>query len=167
MSNNQAVINRINQIINEISEENMGGRSKRYMGGKINKKEMVVPCPHCAQGDYNMWDPNTNMNYQYSVPKGGLGVPNIPIGGMGSPNLPIGGMGSVNLPIGGMGSVNLPIGGAEIKKKRKKRNDIGKPRKNEWTAFVKHVAKVYDIPYNQALKQASELKRQGYSKEDL
>ena len=47
---------------------------------------------------------------------------------------------------------------------RKKRSDAGKPRKHsDWQLLVKAVAAYEGIPYNKALKVASQYKKEGYT----
>ena len=51
---------------------------------------------------------------------------------------------------------------------RKKRSDAGKPRKpSDWQRLVKAVAAYEGIPYNKALKVASQYKKDGYTYHDF
>ena len=53
-------------------------------------------------------------------------------------------------------------------KKRKSRSDKGVPRPlNDWQRLVKAVSKEYDLPYNKALKMASQLKQEGITYRDF
>jgi len=59
-------------------------------------------------------------------------------------------------------------GGGDAKRGRKKRSDAGKPRKDsDWIRLVKAVADYEDIPYNKALKVASQYKKDGYTYRDF
>ena len=60
-----------------------------------------------------------------------------------------------------------PTGGS-AGKKRKPRSDKGVPRPlNDWQRLVKAVSKEYDLPYNKALKMASQLKQEGITYRDF
>ena len=56
-------------------------------------------------------------------------------------------------------------GGGDAKRGRKKRSDAGKPRKD--SDWIRLVAEYEDVPYNKALKIASQYKKDGYTYRDF
>lgn len=189
MAMNQKVIDRINEILRQVSEENMGGRSNRYIGSGLSqevdrarrKKSSEWKSDiynqmggNLNEGSYIIHDPHTGNNYFETVGEGG--------------NM-VAGAGRVGFPTGGArrNALTKPkkkividedfeVQQSEIPfnqipafqtKSRKKRKDTGKPRNTEWTQFVKEVSASYGIPYNKALSVASQLKKQGYTLDDL
>ena len=73
------------------------------------------------------------------------------------------------MPCGNCKNCNIPVAGYYGGgRKRKPRSDKGKKRQpNAWHKLVKAVANEYDLPFNRALKKASQLKKQGYTYEDF
>lgn len=186
MAQNQKVIDRINEIIQKVSEENMGGRSARYIGSGL-KKQKQIPSKRSLyshqpgggklnEGSYIMYDEDTGNNYFETVGEGGNMVAGNMVAGAGRIGFPTGGAGARSNRLGKPKrkleaddefDVNLRYVKTEPVKRRKKRKDTGKPRNTEWTQFVKEVAASYAIPYNKALTVASQLKKQGTTIEDL
>lgn len=142
-----SVIPRVNAILNEIAESTNGSRSNNYVGGaarsKIKKNLKVKP---------NYVDPTSGVLFDYmdhSQP-GMARVNNVLPHGMGV--------------VGGTAVGGTAIGG---KMQRKPRKDKGMPKKNAWFDYVQRVSQSYGIPYNEALKKASELRKQGVQLRDL
>lgn len=156
---NQKVIDRINEIIRKVSEENMGGRANRYIGSGLSKQKKNTyqmgsrSYAYLPTGDYNIYDEDTGNNYQISsMPEGGMIYDNKR-GRL------------INQTAGNAVAGNMVAGAAP--KRRKKRSDTGNPKITEWTNFVRAVSAAYGIPYNKALTQASLLRKQGYTIEDI
>ena len=165
-----AVINRINSIIREVNETVIGGRNQNYLrGGKMNNR-IANAYP------YQTMDNNGAIHidqspYGYQGPYA-YGNGYMPVGGdympVGGDYMPVGGD---YMPVGGCmkgGGRNnyLPILGGG--RKRRPRSDKGKKRGiSEWTEFVKLVANEYGLAYKDALKEASKLKKEGYTVADF
>lgn len=196
MISNQRVIDRVNEILRQVSDHNPSGRAKRYIGSGCGGAKSRLPPKKgkrvtvndyssdlynqmgagLNEGSYIVYDEDTGNNY-FDVVDGGNRV-----GG----NMLLGGKNVV----GGKGIVGFPTGGARhnalqskpkkiqvdndfevyepyVKKtKRKRRADIGKSRQTTWTQFVKEVSLAYGIPYNKALTVASQLRKQGATLDD-
>lgn len=152
-----SVIPRVNAILNEIAESTNGSRSNNYVGGaarsKIKKNLKVKP---------NYVDPTSGVLFDYmdhSQP-GMARVNNVLPSGMGA----VGGTSVGGTSVGGTAVGGTAVGG---KMQRKPRKDKGMPKKNAWFDYVQRVSQSYGIPYNEALKKASELRKQGVQLRDL
>lgn len=169
--NKEKVIKRINEIIDNINDTNMDGRTSNYLaGGKLKDKRKK----HVIRSNYAYIDPQDGLYRLSQKPDGfSLEEERYPEGKMmrlnGRQYDSFGG----NLVGGGpygnslsyLGRTGMAGAG---KRKRKPRTDKGKTRKpNEWQQLVKAVCAEYNLPYNKGLKKASELKKQGFILEDF
>ena len=66
-----------------------------------------------------------------------------------------------------MGGTIVPVG-FKLQKIKKERSDKNKVRDdNEWISLVKHCAETHNVPYNKALKIASEMRKKGRTMKDF
>jgi hypothetical protein len=137
-----SIIPRVNSILNEIAESTNGARANNYIGGsKHCKGKGMVGGVGKLKVKKNLVDPMSGTLFNYvdnSLPNMAR-VENIMPSGMGM------------------------VGG----KTRKVRKDKGTSRNNSWFSYVQKVSKKYGIPYNEALKRASELRKQGVPFESI
>lgn len=182
MATNQRVIDRVNEILRQVSEENPSGRAKRYIGSgaskahtKRKKRVTINNYPGdlynqmqagsgLNEGSYILYDDETGNNH-FITSDGGAGRIGLPTGGCRGQVVGGNKVGKRKKEL--VDDPDFEVYEPYVKKTRKPRSDTGKSRQTPWTQFVKAVAASYGIPYNKALSVASELRKQGYSLEDL
>ncbi len=129
---------RLDEIIKEVNETNLAGRSSNYLGGSLNR-------------DYMIQDPHTGLTYQTTAANG------YPLEDQVAAQLE-------KQKGAGRGLVPGPTGdgyhGGQIKK-RKKRSDTGKTKTSEWVQLVKAVSQYEGLPYNKAMTLAKEYRNKG------
>lgn len=165
------VIDRIQSMITQVNETNMASKNQNYLrGGKSKLKKYrtdEIP-PFQIMGDdgqIRIYSQPDSLGYMK-----GNGLSNMPIGTAGY--IPTGGyMPNQYIPVGGyIPNQYIPVGGNYVggAKKRKPRKDKGKKRQpSEWLKFVRVIQKSEGLSYRDALKQASSLKKNGYTIEDF
>ena len=134
---------RLDEIIREVNDSNMSGRGSNYIGMGYERTDK----------DFTIVDPVTGLSYDTHSADGY------------SPEEMVESQ-IKEQRLRGMRGEGI-VGGAK-ETKRRVRSDKGKKRPpSEWVLLVKAVAEYEGLPYNKALKVASEYRDRGYTHEDF
>ena len=159
------VMNKINNLIEEINNTNMAGRAQNYLrGGAMKSRQKRITNPEGINRNYNYADPRNDLQH-ISQRATGYDLQDTTYQGPMHLNYDNGMNGGAMMH---MSYAGRNAHGGAMKKPRKKRTDKGKPRpQSEWQKLVKAVAKAEGLPYNRALKVASKYRKEGYTSADF